>query len=133
MCIRDSSTRSKFFQDLYSKPWKLQRETFQRFQGVVEPDLREALAAFTKAEGNRRKRSGLKGLIVGLVAGGIVWLWYVSIPPHGYGADSGPFIFVLAEAIFIVVCAIVAPACLISSILAFIASSRYGQVAKALS
>jgi len=127
------STRSKFFQDLYSKPWKLQRETFQRFQGVVEPDLREALAAFTKAEGNRRKRSGLKGLIVGLVAGGIVWLWYVSIPPHGYGADSGPFIFVLAEAIFIVVCAIVAPACLISSILAFIASSRYGQVAKALS
>ncbi len=128
-----ASTKTEFFKTLFSKPWKMQRLTFQRFEGLVEPDLRTTLAASVKAEANRRKRSGLKGLIVGLVAGGIVWLWYVSIPPHGYGPNAGPFLFVLAEVIVILICAVAAPLCLISSILAFAASSRYRRVAKVLS
>jgi hypothetical protein len=127
------SSKAAFFRTLYSKPWKMQRLTFHRPQGVVEPDLRAMLAASAKAEGIRRQRAALRDFIVGLVAGGIVWFWYVSIPPHGYGSDAGPFLFVVVEAIFIVVCAIVTPVSLISSFFAFIATRRYSQAAHSLS
>jgi hypothetical protein len=127
------SAKEQFFKKLYARPWKMQRVTFQRFQSIVEPDLRTILAASAKAEANRRTGSAVKGLIAGLVAGGIVWFWYASIPPHGYGPNAGPFLFVLAEALFIVVCAVIAPVSLVLSISAFAAGSRYNRMAKALS
>lgn len=127
------STKEQFFKKLYSRPWKMQHVTFQRFQDIAESEVRVTLAASAKAEGNRRKRSGLGGLTCGLIAGGVVWLFVASIPPNGYGPNAAPFIVVLAIAIFVVVCAIAAPVIFVSSILDFVASSRYGRVAKALS
>jgi len=58
------STRAGFFKALYSKSWKIQRLTFQRFQRITDTDVRVTLAHSAKSAGQARKRTGKKQLTI---------------------------------------------------------------------